>query len=45
MDFIQEIRVAARKSDIDVEELVLVWTPWRLDRAGIAEPAHEPFPA
>ena len=28
-----------------VEELVLVWTPWRLDREGLAEPAHEPSPA
>ncbi len=42
---IEEIRVAARKSDIDVEELVLLWTPWRIDGDGIAEPAHEPFPA
>lgn len=36
---------AARKSDIEVEELVLVWTPWLLGRNGLAEPADEPFPA
>jgi len=29
----------------DVEELLLVWTPWRIDGDGIAEPAHKPFRA
>jgi hypothetical protein len=42
---LDEIRVPARKSDIDVEELVLVWAPYRLDREGFAEPAHEPVGA
>jgi hypothetical protein len=41
----EEIRVTARKSDTDIEELVLLWTPWRIDGEGIAEPAYEPFPA
>jgi DNA helicase HerA-like ATPase len=38
---ISELRVAPRKSDLAVEELVLVWAPWRVDESGIAESAFE----
>jgi hypothetical protein len=40
---IEEVRVAPRKADLDVEQLVLAWLPWRVDRDGFAEPAHSPL--
>jgi hypothetical protein len=36
---LEELRVAPRKGDLEVEPLVLVWTPWRVGAGGIAEPA------
>jgi hypothetical protein len=36
---LEEVRIRPRKSDISVGTIVLVWTPWRLDRSGLAEPA------
>jgi hypothetical protein len=36
---LQEIKVRPRKSDIAVERVALVWTPWKLGPEGIAEPA------
>jgi phage host-nuclease inhibitor protein Gam len=33
--------IAPRKSDLAVEELVIVWTPWRVRAAGFAEPAFD----
>ena len=38
---IDGVRVAPRKSDIDVERMLVLWTPWRVDAQGIAEPAFE----
>ena len=35
---LQEITVAPRKSDLNVERVALAWTPWSVDSAGIAEP-------
>ncbi len=35
---IREIKIRPRKTDISVDEPVLVWTPWRVTRDGIAEP-------
>lgn len=35
-----ELRVPPRKSDIQVEQVALVWTPWKVDASGIAEPAY-----
>jgi hypothetical protein len=34
----EELPIRPRKSDLNVERLALVWTPWRVDEAGIAEP-------
>ena len=34
-----ELRIAPRKGDLEVEPLVLVWTPWRVDADGVATPA------
>ena len=36
---LDELTVKPKKSDIDVESVRLVWTPWHVDPAGIAEPA------
>ncbi len=30
--------IAPRKSDIDVAPIAVLWRPWSVDRAGIAEP-------
>ena len=38
---IAELRVACRKTDLDIPTLMLVWTPWRVGTDGIAEPAYE----
>lgn len=35
---IAEYPVRPRKSDIEVDQVVLVWTPWQVDDAGNAEP-------
>lgn len=35
------IEIAPRKTDLAVEHLGLVWTPWFVDAAGIAEPAWQ----
>ena len=31
---ITSLRVAPRKSDLEVTELLVIWTPWRIDEAG-----------
>ena len=31
--------VRPRKTDLSIERIVLVWTPWRVGPDGIAEPA------
>ena len=36
---IEPLQVPARKSDLDVAPLVLVWTPWRVAADGSAQPA------
>ncbi len=35
-----ELQVRPRKSDIEVAKIALVWTPWRVDASGIAEPLY-----
>jgi hypothetical protein len=35
---IEAYPVRPRKSDIEVNRVVLVWTPWRVTPQGIAEP-------
>ena len=37
---LEEVAVPPRKSDIEVSVFGLVWTPWRVDGAGIAEPLY-----
>jgi hypothetical protein len=34
----EELPIRPRKSDLNVERVALVWTPWRVDAEGIAEP-------
>jgi hypothetical protein len=36
---LEPLRVAARKNDLDIEPLLLVWTPWRVEADGSAQPA------
>jgi hypothetical protein len=38
---IREILIRPRKTDITVGDLVLVWTPWRMNQDGLAEPLFE----
>ena len=40
---LEELRIPARKADLEVEPLVLVWTPWRVAADGSAEPAWTPI--
>ena len=37
---VKEVAVRPRKTDISVEQMMLVWTPWRVTREGLAEPAY-----
>lgn len=37
---IEETPIRPRKSDLTVEQVALVWTPWIVDAAGIAEKAY-----
>ncbi len=38
---LEPVEVPPRKSDIDAVELMLVWTPWRVDPTGRARPLFE----
>ena len=38
---IERVEIAARKTDIEVASLVLLWTPWRVDAAGLTEPLFD----
>ena len=38
---LQEILIRPRKTDIAIDKFALIWTPWKLSRAGFAEPAFE----
>ncbi len=40
---IEDKELRPRKSDIDVPLPTLLWTPWKIDSNGVAEPAHEPL--
>jgi hypothetical protein len=37
---LDKIAIRPRKSDISLERIALVWTPWRVGPEGIAEPLH-----
>jgi hypothetical protein len=37
---LEALEVRPRKSDIGVEKCMLLWTPWRVDSLGIAQPAY-----
>ena len=39
---LEELSVRPRKTDIEISKLAVVWTPWRIDGNGIAEPLFEP---
>jgi hypothetical protein len=43
LDLIQ-ILIRPRKSDIMIDRFALVWTPWKVDQAGFAEPSYELVP-
>ena len=36
---LDEVEIKPRKSDLSIDKIVLVWTPWRVDSTGIAERA------
>ncbi|MCA9121776.1 MAG: ATP-binding protein [Planctomycetaceae bacterium] len=36
---LNEVPITPRKSDLSVEQITLVWTPWILDAVGMAQPA------
>jgi len=36
---LKEVPIAPRKSDLTVDRVALVWTPWILDAVGMAQPA------
>lgn len=36
---VNDVELRPRKSDISITRTALVWTPWRVDATGIAEPA------
>ncbi len=38
---VKELRVACRKTDLEIQPLMLVWTPWRVGPDGIAQPAYD----
>ena len=38
---VREVRVACRKTDLTVQPLMLVWTPWLVGPDGIARPAYD----
>jgi hypothetical protein len=37
---LEKFELAPRKSDIAVDEVMLVWLPWWVDRSGNARPAY-----
>jgi hypothetical protein len=41
---LKESPIKPRKSDLTVEQVALVWTPWILDAVGMAQPAFEGSP-
>ena len=40
--YVEADEIRPRKSDVSVDELKLVWCPWRVDATGIAEPSWSP---
>lgn len=36
---VTEVKVAPRKSDLEIESLLLVWRPWRVSTDGTTRPA------
>jgi hypothetical protein len=36
---LEELQIRPRKGDISIGTIALVWTPWRLEQSGLAEPA------
>ena len=38
---VKELKVACRKTDLEIQPLTLVWAPFRVDASGIAESAYD----
>jgi hypothetical protein len=38
---LEELQIRPRKSDIAIDRIALVWTPWRVGADGVAEPAFD----
>jgi hypothetical protein len=38
---LEKVELAPRKTDVEVVTLLLLWTPWRLDPSGTAEPLFD----
>ena len=36
---VKELKIACRKTDLDIQPLMFMWVPFRVDTAGIAQPA------
>jgi hypothetical protein len=36
----EELTIRPRKADLAIERVTLVWTPWRVDEDGVAEPDY-----
>ena len=37
----ESIDIPPRKSDLKTQDTIIVWTPWQVDRSGIAAPLFE----
>ena len=35
-----QLKTVPQKSDIEVDKVMLVWLPWRIDSKGTAEPVY-----
>jgi hypothetical protein len=38
---LQEVRIRPRKTDIAVDRVALIWSPWKTGADGFPEPAHK----
>jgi hypothetical protein len=42
---LERLELAPRKTDVGVESLGLLWTPWSVDASGVAEPLYDAGPS
>jgi hypothetical protein len=38
---LEKVELAPRKTDIEIADLILLWTPWRVGETGITEPLYD----